>query len=424
MAEKAVVVGGGPGALRAAASLRNAGRSVILLQEGPHSGGYAAVDIPIERGVGHAPTGPGIFGDLIAVDGLDRAAMREGKRVALPMRPNHVFRLMPWTKHPAAASALARARGKRELHELIGGGQEVRSYRDWVAQRYGQPVFEELHAPYCQKRFGKPEDLTCNVARLVHAGARTDLPVAPREGPTSAVQAALAGVDVRVGTVVRALAPGSVATADGVVEGDVFVDLPPVRVVELLGPAAPEGLPATVAKLRHRHLLQVMVRGGGDLPWETHVLDEKLPFYRLTRPERLPGCGALAGELIAHFSVDDDDRLWREIDAEIVRQTLDALGSLATGASSGHVVRIANHHPVWVSTHATAMRTFVLALAELDIVPVGRAGLFTPLEWEQEIGWLSSIDSDETVRTRIRRWVEPPIGDDEGPAPLVRLIER
>ncbi len=428
MADRAVVVGGGPGALRTAAGLRDSGRSVILLQEGPHPGGFVDVDVPIERGIGRGPTGPSVFGDLVAVEGLDRAVMRNGKRVPLPMKPNHVFRLMNWKRHPAAASQLARARGKRELHELIGGGQEVRSYRDWVAARYGAPVYEDLYAPYCRKRFGDPEELTCNVSRLVHAGARSEAPVAPREGPASAVKSALAGLDVRVGAVLRSIAPGLVTTQDGSVEGDVYVDLPPARVCELLGAAAPEGLHATVGKLRHRHLVQVVVRGGRDLPFETHILDEKLPFYRITRPGRLPGCSALADDLIAHYSLDDADPLWRADDAEVVRQTLDALGSLATGSSSGRVVRIANHHPVWVTTHATAMRTFVLALDELGIAPIGRSGLFTPLEWEQEIGWLAALtaaeSSGEGVRSRMRRWMEPPIGDEEGPAPLVRFIER
>lgn len=421
MADLAVVVGGGPGAVRAAASLRDAGRTVVLLQDGVFAGGISDPSLPVDRAVGRAAAGASVFGELRAVPELDRAVIRGGKRVQLPIPPAQVLGLLPMRERPRAAAALGRTRGKRELQALIGGGREVRSYADWVSQRYGAPVLESLHGPYCRKRFGDPEEITGNVARFAHSGAATEPLVAPAQGPGAAFAAALSGVEVRLATALRSIGPGRVETGEGAVEGDVFVDLPPARVVELLGPAAPAGLAATVARLRFRHLVQVHLQGGGDLPFETHVIDADVPFYRLTRPGRLPGC---ADDLVAHYALEAGDPLWTGGDAELVRVTVESLGRIGLTGTGGRVLRIENYHPVWVTAHATAMRTLALALDELGMAPVGRSGLFTPLEWESEIGWLASLGGEEGIRPRMRRWVDPPVTADDQPAPLVRFIER
>ena len=52
----AVVIGGGPGAVHAAAALQQAGRRVVLLQEGADAGQVSHPEVPVGRGIGEAPS--------------------------------------------------------------------------------------------------------------------------------------------------------------------------------------------------------------------------------------------------------------------------------------------------------------------------------------------------------------------------------
>lgn len=419
----AVVIGGGPGAVHAAAALRQAGRQVVLLQEGAFPGQVSQPDVPVGRGIGEAPS-HSILGGVTPVSGLGRAVVAHDHILPLPLAPNHVFRLMPPSVHPAAAQALARARGRLVMAELIGGGRELRTYRDWVVQHFGEPIFNQLFAPYCRKRFGDPAEVTANAARLAHL-PRDVQEVALADGPAAAQRHMLDGVEVHLHQTIVGLAAGRVDTAAGSFEGDVFVDVAPKRVVAWLGGAT--HVQHEVSRLRHRHAIEVMVDGGAELPYETHVVDERAGFYRLVRPGRLPGCGGLGSMLVAHYSIEADDTRWRLPDDQLVSATVTALKSIGVADAApgrAQVRRIADHHPVWVSTHASRMRTYVLAMEKLNITPVGRAGLFAPLHWGGELGWLAAIGSDTSVRDRMRAHVEPSVDDTKVHASLTALIVR
>ncbi len=426
MADDAVVVGGGPGGVRAARALASTGRRVTLLQEGPWPGGLAHPDIPLSRGVTPAvgALAERLYGPMCVVEGLDRALHVDRRSHRLPLGRTELARLVPPAQAASAAAAWSRMRGTIELRKIIGGGSELRTYKDWVSQRFGEPVFERFYAAYCQARFGPPADVSCNVARLFH-GTVTDGPLyAPAVGPALDTE----GVEVRTNSVIRSVQGGQVETDEGVFTGEVFLDIAPRRVVEWLGRAATPALTNDAGFLTARNALQVLVRGPQDLPFETHVLGGA-PFYRIVRPALLPGCAALEGTLCVHYALDADDPLWSAGDAQVASRTVAALSGIGiegVTADGARVQRVRDHHPVWVGTHLVRMRRYVLALEELELVPVGRAGLHAPLDLAAEAAYLEGVLVPErpTVRALLRDHVEPPVLDAVDRAHLTRFVER
>jgi hypothetical protein len=426
MADEAVVVGGGPGGLRAAVALARAGRRVTLLQEGPFPGGHAHRDIPVGRGIGRAPgpLGEQIYGRFDAVDGLERGIRIDGKARLLPLHRSDLARLLPPLQAGSAAVAWSKTRGGVELRKIIGGGSELRTYRDWVVQRFGRPVFERFYADYCVRRFGAPDEVSCNIARLFHGTVPADVPMAPAAGPAFAYD----GVDVRTDVAIRAVRGGQVETDEGLFPGEVFVDIAPRRVVEWLGDAVTPALLHDVGFLTSRSAIQVLVRGPQDLPFETHVL-AGAPFFRVLRPGLLPGCGALADTLCVHYAVEASDPLWGADDDALAASAVDGLAAIGiSGASAegARVQRIRDHHPTWSGTHLVRMRRYVLALEELEIWPVGRAGLHAPLDLAAELGYLAPLVEAErpSVRDLVRTHVEPPVLDPPERTHLTRFVER
>ena len=426
MAEEAVVVGGGPGALRTAVALAQAGSSVTLLQEGPWAGGVAHPDIPVGRGVvTRAPAAlERLYGPFRPVDGYDRGVLVDGHAHRLPLSRAELARLVPATSLPGAALAWGRTRGAGELRKLIGGGKEQRTYRDWVEQRFGEPVYRRFHAPYCEARFGPPEEVSCNVARFAHANPEDGPWYAAAGGPTLATT----GVDVRTDVVVKSVTGGQVDTEDGIFTGQVFVDITPHRLVGWLGAAAGTDLRNDAGLLLTRHAVQVLVRAPEDLPADTHVLGGA-PFHRITRPGLIPGCGALDGHLLVHYAVEDGDPMMRQDDHDVVAATVDGLrqaGVEGASESGGRVQRIRDHHAVWMNNNFVRMRRFLLALEDLEITVVGRAGLHALFEADAEAEYLEAAIAAErpTLRALHRTYVEPPPLDGDARVHLTRLVER
>ena len=417
MAE-AVVVGGGIGALRAAAALHAAGRSVVLLQEGGALGGLAHPDIPVGLGTTHWERPPA---GLRAAPALTAGLCVGGAVHALPLSRFVLPALFPAGTVPGAAAAWGRSRLELELARLIGGGKEIRTYRDWLRQRYGAPVVERLFVPYCERRFGSPDGVTANVARAVHGPALDGHACSPSEGQVAELSGLLSGIDLRVGVRLLGLAPGKVSLEGAEVEGDVFVDLPPARVVALFGAAAPEGLAEEVSWLRMRHALEVTLTGGAKLPFVTHVVEGAGQAFRFVRHALLPGNGPLQGHVSVQLSVEADDPLWAASDAVVAAAALVSLDEVAPGGSTAgaRVQRVADHHPVWVTTTAARMRRYTLALAEAKLTPVGRAGTFSPLSGQAEADYLAAVAGGaEPFRDLLRRFVEPPVLEPDGQAHL------
>lgn len=424
MSREAVVVGGGPGALRAAAALAASGRAVTLLQEGPDVGGRGDLDVPIGRGISPAAgtLAERVFGAFHQVEALERAVLLDGRLRALPLSRADVARYVPATRLPTAALSWGRTRGASELRKLIGGGHEQRTYRDWVVQRFGEPVYEQFYKAYCQARFGDPEQVSCNVARRFH-GEALDVAL---YAPASGAEARLEGVDVRTNVAIRAINGAQVETDAGVFTGAVHVDVNPRRVVGWLGGQVAPELINDVGFLGARHRVQVLLCAEAG-PFETHVLGGA-PFYRVLRYGNLPGYDALSGTISVHYSVEDGDPLLSASVEDVAMRTVDALRAVGIEASpeGARVQVVRDHDPAWNGNHLVRMRRYLLALEDLEITPVGRAGLHAFMDLATEFAWLEGVLAEErpSLRAIYRDVVEPPVLDPEERPHLTRFVER
>jgi hypothetical protein len=72
------------------------------------------------------------------------------------------------------------------------------------------------------------------------------------------------------------------------------------------------------------------------------------------------------------------------------------------------------------------MRRYALALEDLEIRPVGRAGLHAPLDLAAELAYLEALLGDDapSLRELARAYVEPPVLDPAERPHLTRFIER
>ncbi len=413
----AVVVGGGLGAVRAAAALRASGRSVVLVQEGGRLAGLTDPGLPVGTGFERFANPPAGWR---AVAGLTTGLYVGGRVHALPLSRTILPKLFPVAQMASAAGAWGRSKASGELARLIGGGKEVRTYQDWLTQALGAPVFERMFLPYCERRFGDPAGITANVARGVHGPVAGGGRACPAHGRAAELRSLVGGIEV-VYAAVAGLEAGVVRTEVGDVEGEVFVDLPPARVVSLLGAAAPAGLASEVSWLRFRHALEVSLEGGASLPWITHVVDGPGQAYRFVRHGLFPGNGWLQGRVSVQMSVEGNDPLWSGPEADVVASALCALSEVTPGATAegARVQRVADHNPVWVTTTAARMRRYILALSELKITPVGRAGTYAPLSGDREVAYLNTvIGGGVSVSEALRVHVQPPVVIDEPSAHL------
>lgn len=395
MSSRAIVIGDGPSALCAAATLRGLGRDVTWLREGDGE------PWPMPVGTGASEGAVEGLGAVEPAPGLGRALLRGGRLVPLPLGAREVGALLPRESLPRAVAGWTRARARRELADLVGGGRETRTYAQWISQRLGAPLLDAVYAPYCRARFGDPAEVSANVAREVH-GRPAGAMVAPAAGWRAWVAGMREGIAVETGVVVRRVERGAVETAAGRIEGEVFVDVEPRRVCGWVGEGGGD-LAAAAAQLKTRDRVQVMVRGGGELPFDTHVVGQ--PFYRLTRPSLLPGNGEWEGTVVAHLALDAG----AVDDGEVARVVLDGLGRIGLGASSGTVLREAGALPCWIHLHARHMRAYVLGMVAAGVVPVGAVGLHAPLDWGAETGWVRDVAGGVPVRDAMRRWVEAPV---------------
>ena len=57
------------------------------------------------------------------------------------------------------------------MAEVVGGGMEERSHKDWVVRRMGEPAWRHLYRSYAERRWGLPsEQLSVSLARMYHGG--------------------------------------------------------------------------------------------------------------------------------------------------------------------------------------------------------------------------------------------------------------
>jgi hypothetical protein len=409
-----VVVSSSPDGDVVAGAIASTGRSVLHLVVDPP--GDPAPEVPTGRGLlsvgADDPLATAVFGPLVPFV-PERALLAGGAVHPLPLRGDTLLGLFAFGDRPRVATALARARGASGLAALIGGGQEQRSYRDWVVSRFGEPVYDRLYAPYAARRFGPPEDVLAAVARVHHGPVAPNALVAPAEG-WAAVRARL-GARVERGVVreLRRVASDVVETEAGTFSGHVWADIAPPRLLPVLAGEPRDMLGHHVGRMTFRHGIEVILRGGRSLPFETHVVDGDVPVFRLVRPGLLPSGGA-EDILVAQLAVDPEDRRWTGPDAALVAEVVAALGAVGDiDAAGARVRRLPWHHPVWSTGHLVRLRHWLLHRESVGVTPFGRAGLTSPVDLGTSVRWVSGRLGADPVDLRElgRQLLEPPVLD-------------
>ena len=435
MAEKRLVIGSGPDALRAAAVLATGGYQVTLLQEGPTPSGMQHPRYPAGTGwmrVSDAAREQveAVLGPVVEAPDPHRAVTRGGRRFRLPLSPHQVPRLLDAPVLMPAAWHWLRARLKGASNELLGGGQEERSYRDWIARRMGGPAYHHLYRSYAHRRWAHdPDDLSASLAQVHHglpdpgpfqvAGGgydevlRTAERVIIEAGGEIITQAQVRGLVALGGRVV------AVRCTDGElpVSGPLWVALDPVRVCALLGEACQESLRVDAGHLPVQDAAIVVLRGEVDgLPDELHVLDEDAPFWRVVVPY------GVEKTALMHITAPQGS------DGELIARCEAAALALGIGrfTPTGEVERLQRWVPVWTcSSHARFRRT-LRAWRQLGIVGVGRSGMLSPMDPGTEIAmaglYRDLADPDQAEIHRVH--LDPPVRRDDLDARITRLIER
>jgi hypothetical protein len=296
-----VVIGSGPDGLRAAAALADTGAQVVLLQQGPGASGLARPDLPEDDGRLRLPEGTdraaaaAVLGPLRDAPAPALSIARDGAVRSLPLRPDAVAELLPEGSRRTAARAWVRARGRNALAELVGGGQEERTMRDWVVRRMGRPAFDALYAGYAQRRWGAPADrLAVSLARVHHflpdAAPRVEVGGAPAEAFDAMAARVAASGEVRTGVSVQGFHVESGRVTAVVLAGGERIEAPdgvwvedtPARAVGWLGDAASPGLVVDAGRLPAHDRVRVGLSGAAiDAGEVVHLLDEGLQAWRI-----------------------------------------------------------------------------------------------------------------------------------------------
>lgn len=436
-----VVIGAGPDGLRAAAVLATAGHKVLLLQEADSYSGLRHPELPLSSGRMRThdevrPLAEQVMGPLVEAPGGGRGVLRGGRTAWLPMKRREVVGLLSPARVLPAARAWMDARQRAARTDLALGGQEERTYKDWVVRRMGEPAYQDLYRPWATRRWGLDADqLGVAVARVHHA--------LPDPGPhqvcggRSHVALELAketierhGGQVRTGVRVEGLelAGGRVAAVRLVggeqvaVHGPLWVARNPGRVVGWLPEAVAAPLRHDASQVRAADLLVVCLKGEVDgLPEELHVLDPDAPFWAVVSPYGIKEYAIFLHTLPAGEEEPSA--------GELGRRTAQAALRLGVGSFSEQdvrVERVVDHQPTWPVGGHSHLHRIVNQVEPLGLVFVGRTGSWSDLDPGQEVRLAAAYRDVEAPdqRATLRDLVDPPARLDDLRASLRRFIER
>jgi len=432
-----VVIGSGPDAVRAAAvRATGEGAPVLLLLAHAKPEGVDHPELPVgiarfTVGDGERPSVERVLGTLVESPDASVAVISQGHVARLPMSPLDVPRLMEGRVARAAARAWLHARGRNALAELVGGGQEERTHRDWVVRRMGGPAWQHLYRDYAARRWGLPsEELACSVAHLHHShgpGPVDQQVVGGGYDAALAVSRACieaGGGEIRTGVEIEGFdVDGGVVTAVRVAgesipfEGRLWVTAPPSQVMGWLGSAAPEALIHEAKSLDVRPVLRTALAGDVDgLAWETHVLDEGAPFWRVICPYGVERTAIFHTTL----SGPEDPGPTPEVVADAAR----ALGIGSFDPGRARVERLAHWQPVWRPTSQARVRRLLLEFESFGLIALGRAGAFAPIDPVEEVRLARAHLAEAEPREVHRTLVEPPVRVDDLDARITRFVVR
>ncbi len=379
-----IVVGSGNEATVVAATLIAAGHRVSLIRTG--------APLPTELACVHRSTWqrldtPSALATQVLGPTQPATSPRAGLLVAggthtLPLSPLAVGRILPTGHRRLAARSWIRARARNALAVVVGGGQEERTYRDWVVRRMGSPAYDALYADYAERRWGRTgEDISASMARVAHSPALATERVVPsdhRDHETARAQALLSahGGLVFDADQIRFTVDGrSLVQIDlgaevvDVRNRSVWAVTSPAVVADWLGEACPAAAQHLAAGLASIPSLRVRLSGArSGLPDEIHVLDPA-PCWRFVRAPDDPEAWLVSATGPLSASAVDDIRDFA------IQTNLVGDQSEVTAAAE-----VPGGVPVWGPVDHARLRTVLDTFASLGIRLSGSAGTLTCLD--------------------------------------------
>jgi hypothetical protein len=379
-----IVVGGGSEAILVAATLVASGQRVTRVVTGPHlPAGLACGNRPSWReNSATSELGARIHGPVRSVESESCGLVVAGATWPLPLSPLQLSKILPRGSRRESARSWTRARARNALSIVVGGGQEERTYRDWVVRRMGAPAYDHLYADYAERRWGRSgEHLASSVARVAHSPALATQRVVPadvRDHTPSRAEALLSAhggavysagslrLEGEGGRIRRMVLPeATLDTEDSII----WTTSSPARVAEWLGDLCPPAARHLAAGLSTSPGVRLRLTGAlPDLPDELHVLDPA-PCWRLVRaPDDssawiVSATGALSTSLVEDIR---DFAVQNRLAAETATVTDSA--ELPEGV------------PAWGPVDHARLRTVLDAWRPLGIRLTGSAGTLTKLD--------------------------------------------
>lgn len=438
-AQKQVVIGSGPDALRAAAALAATGQPVLFLQQASTPTGLRHPRLPNGTGWMRVPTEDratveAVLGPTVDAPDPLRAVMRRGHRYPLPLQRWQVGRLLERHARLPALQAWLRARTQNTSADLTGAGQEERSYDDWVVRRMGGPAYHHLYRDYARRRWGwEPTDLSASLARVHHASPDpgpfqvagggydevllTAEQVIKQAGGEIVCDAQVEGLDFTDGRVSAVRAGGDAVAVDGIV----WAAADSVTLCDWMGDAASTSMRVDASFLPMHDVAVIALRGEVDgLPDELHVLDERAPFWRVVVPY------GIEKTALFHVVLPDGHQ---DNDAELIDQVLRSANEIGLDTFSGADAQIERLHawqPAWRRNSHARLRRLLRALRPAGVVWVGRGGAFDDVDPGTEIRLAASYagDPDPDQAEVHRLLLDPPVRSEDLAARITRLVER
>jgi len=379
-----LVVGPGHEAGMVAATLAATGATVTLVRTAPG----LPPELACARGATwraepeHAAIGARVHGPTTPATSVAVGVFVAGAPRVLPLEPWTMGAILPTGHRRSAARSWLRARARNALSVVVGGGQEERTYRDWVVRRMGAPAYDLLYADYAERRWGRQGDhLSASLARVAHSPALATSRVQPtdvRDHGAERTEALLStlGVEVHASEVrrfhIQGKRIGTVELADtflDTTDHTVWSTLSPAQTADCLGadcPPTARHLAASLGSLAAGRVRLSHARSGiGD---ELHILDPA-PCWRFVRAPDAPD------HWLVSFTGSPSSATLEDIRDFAVQGGLVDSGSriVASGALPGG-------EPVWGPVDHARLRTVLDTWRPLGLHSTGSAGTLTPLD--------------------------------------------
>jgi len=296
----------------------------------------------------------------------------------LPLQPWQVSGLLQPGERRTAARSWLRARARNGLAVVVGGGQEERTYIDWVVRRMGRSAYDALYADYAVRRWGRSgAELSASVARATHGALEAGPLVEPVDhGAARALELiARAGVEVVDAPDARLVVSGGRVTG---VEGggglrwtgNVWTTLTPDQVGIRLGEDCPSAARHLAAGLASEPAWRVRLSGArAEGPDELHVLDPA-PCWRYVRAPDDADC----------WMVSVTGGAPSVALAEDIRDHARQLGLVSDSAKVVDMGGLPGGVPTWGPSDNARLRTILEVWQKLGIRATGRGGTYAELD--------------------------------------------